>query len=73
MGVGVRLHLTERHSHERTHEAITQRHRHVHDEHHLYEHADNTDPNEPHSQIHTHEPITHTHAHFQDIHHRHLH
>ena len=38
MGVGVWLHLTERHEHEHEHEAIEHEHSHVHDEHHRHAH-----------------------------------
>lgn len=75
MGLGVWLHLTERHEHEHTHEAITHSHRHTHDEHHQHAHA----PGEEvaagrwHTHEHTHEPITHTHEHYPDSHHRHRH
>lgn len=73
MGVGVWLHLTERHEHEHRHERLTHSHRHVHDEHHRHEHPPGVDPNEPHTHEHTHGPLTHSHLHFPDIHHRHGH
>lgn len=73
MGLGVWLHLTERHAHEHTHEPMTHSHRHVHDAHHQHPHDAGVDPAEPHTHPHTHEPITHTHPHFPDIHHRHRH
>jgi len=73
MGVGVWLHLTERHQHEHRHERLTHSHRHVHDEHHRHEHPPGVDPSEPHTHEHTHEPLTHSHPHFPDIHHRHGH
>ena len=38
MGLGVWLHLTERHEHEHTHELLEHRHRHLHDEHHQHSH-----------------------------------
>ncbi len=41
MGVGVWLHLTERHEHEHTHEPITHEHWHRHDDgHHDHEHPE---------------------------------
>ena len=43
MGVGVWLHLTERHEHEHVHEEMDHDHPHVHDEHHQHAHG----PNEP--------------------------
>lgn len=73
MGVGVWLHLTERHSHEHTHESLVHSHRHVHDEHHRHGHEDGDEGMEPHTHLHRHEPITHRHPHFPDIHHRHRH
>jgi drug/metabolite transporter (DMT)-like permease len=73
MGVGVWLHLTERHEHAHHHEAMTHTHRHVHDVHHQHEHPPGIDPTEPHTHPHTHEPLTHVHPHFPDIHHRHGH
>jgi drug/metabolite transporter (DMT)-like permease len=73
MGLGVWLHLTERHEHEHTHEAMFHSHRHVHDEHHQHDHDFDWDGTEPHTHPHRHEPITHTHPHFPDIHHRHGH
>jgi drug/metabolite transporter (DMT)-like permease len=73
MGVGVWLHLTERHEHEHTHEPITHDHWHTHDEHHQHEHDEPVAPGVWHRHSHTHEPITHTHPHYPDSHHRHSH
>jgi hypothetical protein len=73
MGVGVWLHLTERHEHEHLHEAIEHDHRHVHDEHHQHEHDDGVPLGEPHSHPHRHERLVHSHHHYPDIHHRHAH
>ena len=76
MGVGVWLHLTERHEHEHRHEAMAHEHAHVHDEHHQHAHGPHdppvTDP-VPHAHAHQHEPLVHTHPHYPDIHHRHGH
>lgn len=76
MGIGVWLHLTERHSHEHVHEALEHDHAHVHDVHHRHSHI-STDPPvrdpEPHSHPHRHVPMTHSHPHYPDIHHRHSH
>jgi hypothetical protein len=76
MGIGVWLHLTERHEHEHVHEAMEHEHSHVHDEHHRHVHAPGdppvTDP-KPHSHRHRHEPLVHSHPHYPDIHHRHGH
>lgn len=73
MGLGVWLHLTERHEHEHVHEAITHGHRHVHDAHHQHQHHPGDPPGEPHSHVHTHAPIRHKHPHYPDAHHRHAH
>ena len=73
MGVGVWLHLTERHEHEHVHEAMEHEHQHVHDEHHQHEHGPDDPPGEPHTHRHRHEPMVHTHPHYPDIHHRHSH
>ena len=73
MGLGVWLHLTEKHSHEHSHEALDHDHRHVHDEHHQHHHNPEDPPGEPHSHRHRHDSLTHAHAHYPDIHHRHAH
>ncbi|RYX81447.1 DMT family transporter [bacterium] len=73
MGVGVWLHLTEKHEHMHTHEYMEHTHMHVHDEHHQHKHVPGIDLHEPHSHSHVHEPLTHSHPHFPDIHHRHGH
>ncbi len=74
MGVGVWLHLRERHLHEHTHEPLEHSHPHRHDDgHHSHEHDFAWDGQEPHAHPHRHAPITHTHAHYPDIHHRHRH
>ncbi len=73
MGVGVWLHLTEKHEHQHGHEPLEHSHRHVHDEHHGHEHPPGVDPRESHTHAHIHEPMAHEHPHFPDIHHRHGH
>lgn len=72
MGVGVWLHLTERHEHEHVHGPVTHAHEHIHDAHHQHEHADG-DTSEPHSHMHDHGPLRHRHPHYPDLHHRHEH
>jgi drug/metabolite transporter (DMT)-like permease len=76
IGLGVWLHVTERHEHEHAHEAMDHAHAHVHDAHHQHAHAPGdppvTDP-VPHAHPHHHEPLVHTHAHYPDLHHRHGH
>jgi drug/metabolite transporter (DMT)-like permease len=47
MGVGVWLHLTERHEHKHQHEAMEHEHSHVHDEHHQHEHSPDDPPGDP--------------------------
>jgi len=73
MGIGLWLHLTERHDHEHFHEAMEHEHRHRHDEHHQHDHAPGIDAGEPHTHWHRHEPLVHRHPHYPDIHHRHDH
>lgn len=73
MGVGVWLHLTERHEHLHTHEPLEHRHPHRHDEHHQHDHDFEWDGQEPHLHQHAHAVATHKHPHFPDIHHRHAH
>ncbi len=73
MGLGVWLHVTERHAHEHTHEPLRHAHRHRHDEHHRHEHPLGWDGEEPHSHLHDHAPLVHSHPHFPDLHHRHRH
>ena len=73
MGIGVWLHLTERHGHPHQHQVLEHAHRHIHDEHHQHDHAPGTNLDQPHMHAHSHLPETHLHAHFPDIHHRHVH
>jgi drug/metabolite transporter (DMT)-like permease len=76
MGVGVWLHVSERHVHEHAHHATAHDHAHVHDEHHQHAHGPHdpavADPL-PHRHWHEHPRLVHTHAHYPDIHHRHDH
>jgi drug/metabolite transporter (DMT)-like permease len=71
MGVGLWLHLAERHEHEHQHDVVEHEHSHVHDEHH--QHAHDVPVTQPHSHWHRHEPIRHKHPHYPDLHHRHRH
>lgn len=73
MGVGIWLHLTEKHEHVHTHEPMFHAHPHTHDEHHQHQHDFPWDGQEPHVHPHQHEPMTHSHPHVPDIHHRHEH
>jgi drug/metabolite transporter (DMT)-like permease len=71
MGVGLWLHLAERHEHEHVHEALEHEHVHVHDEHHRHRH--DGPASEPHMHWHRHESMRHKHVHYPDLHHRHRH
>lgn len=73
MGIGLWLHLAERHDHEHVHEAMEHEHRHCHDVHHRHEHPPGIDPVEPHVHGHRHKPMVHRHPHYPDLHHRHDH
>jgi drug/metabolite transporter (DMT)-like permease len=73
MGLGVWLHLTERHDHEHVHEPVEHTHPHVHDAHHRHPHAFPWNGQEPHTHPHRHEAMTHRHPHYPDIHHTHFH
>jgi len=72
MGVGVWLHITERHSHRHEHKTMEHSHAHTHDDVH-HGHGHKVLPKEAHVHIHRHEPIQHTHQHYPDEHHRHEH
>jgi drug/metabolite transporter (DMT)-like permease len=73
MGIGVWLHLTERHEHEHVHEALAHSHPHVHDEHHQHGHSALDPPGEPHTHFHAHGKMRHSHPHVPDMHHAHRH
>jgi drug/metabolite transporter (DMT)-like permease len=73
MGIGVWLHLTERHEHEHEHAPHMHAHLHAHDEHHQHKH-DPADPQgEPHTHWHRHSGMRHAHPHVPDMHHQHRH
>lgn len=73
MGLGVWLHVNERHDHQHTHEPLDHAHLHRHDLHHQHRHDFGWDGAEPHVHPHRHEVLTHKHPHYPDIHHRHPH
>jgi drug/metabolite transporter (DMT)-like permease len=73
MGIGLWLHVSERHQHSHMHEAITHSHTHTHDEHHRHVHAPDDPPGEPHVHEHRHAALVHTHVHMPDMHHQHRH
>ncbi|MDP2340993.1 MAG: DMT family transporter [Deltaproteobacteria bacterium] len=73
MGVGLWLHLSERHEHDHQHDELEHDHEHVHDEHHQHAHDDGVAPAERHTHRHRHAPLLHKHPHAPDLHHRHDH
>jgi drug/metabolite transporter (DMT)-like permease len=73
MGVGVWLHVSERHLHEHAHPRAEHSHAHRHDEHHRHAHDFAWDGREPHTHPHVHAPLVHAHPHYPDLHHRHPH
>lgn len=73
MGLGIWLHLSERHDHEHVHGEIEHEHRHSHDAHHQHQHRPDMTPGEPHTHRHRHAPLVHRHPHYPDLHHRHDH
>jgi drug/metabolite transporter (DMT)-like permease len=70
--VGVYLHLTEKHGHWHTHQALQHEHTHRHDDGH-HDHQHSTPVVGPHSHRHSHDARTHEHPHAPDLHHRHEH
>ena len=77
MGLGVWLHLTEKHEHPHVHQPTHHQHEHAHDDHHQHNHPEQPGlvlaPGVTHTHGHRHEPMEHAHAHFPDAHHRHGH
>lgn len=73
MGVGVWLHLTERHEHLHLHEPLEHAHPHLHDAHHQHVHSPSDPPGEPHTHVHRHGSLKHSHPHAPDVHHGHRH
>ena len=73
MGIGLWLHLTERHDHGHTHDPLEHEHRHTHDDHHQHPHHPGAAPDEPHTHWHRHIGLVHKHPHYPDLHHRHGH
>ncbi len=76
MGLGVWLHVTERHLHAHAHHALEHDHEHRHavdDLHHEHAHDEPVLPGTRHSHLHGHAPLEHRHAHYPDAHHRHSH
>jgi drug/metabolite transporter (DMT)-like permease len=73
MGLGVWLHVTERHEHEHIHDPMAHAHPHVHDEHHQHGHRPDDPVGEPHTHWHRHDRFKHAHPHTPDMHHVHRH
>jgi drug/metabolite transporter (DMT)-like permease len=73
MGLGIWLHLTERHEHEHSHQPMKHTHSHVHDDHHRHQHGPEDPQGEPHTHAHEHGYLKHTHPHTPDMHHQHRH
>lgn len=77
MGLGVWLHLTERHEHAHRHEPMDHAHEHAHDAHHQHDHPNQPGlvlaPGQTHTHRHHHAPVEHSHVHFPDAHHQHAH
>jgi drug/metabolite transporter (DMT)-like permease len=73
MGIGVWLHVTERHEHEHLHEPMTHSHAHSHDEIHQHDHEPADPAGEPHTHRHQHSRVRHSHQHMPDMHHGHRH
>ncbi len=70
--VALYLHLTERHAHLHTHEALEHEHAHRHDDGH-HDHSHDPPVSGEHSHSHRHAALEHSHAHAPDAHHRHRH
>jgi drug/metabolite transporter (DMT)-like permease len=74
MGLGIVLHLAEKHAHAHAHEAMAHEHAHRHDDgHHTHTHEVMPVGMHSHAHAHAHEPLAHTHAHVPDEHHAHRH
>lgn len=71
-GIGVYLHLTEKHGHRHTHEPLEHAHAHRHDDGH-HDHAHEPPVDGVHSHLHQHDARSHDHPHALDVHHRHKH
>ncbi len=71
MGLGVWLHVTERHDHAHNHTVLEHAHEHEHDAHHQHAHGEGASPGIAHTHLHRHDPMSHVHAHYPDAHHQH--
>ena len=71
MGLGVWLHVTERHDHTHSHSVLEHEHEHEHDAHHQHSHGATVSIDTAHKHLHRHDPLSHEHAHYPDAHHQH--
>ena len=71
MGLGVWLHVTERHDHAHDHRVLEHEHEHEHDAHHQHSHGEAISMETAHNHLHHHDPMSHNHAHYPDAHHQH--
>ena len=72
MGLGLVLHLTERHAHAHAHHIVEHEHAHRHDDAH-HDHAHDPMPSGEHAHVHEHHAQVHHHPHVPDLHHGHAH
>lgn len=71
-GLGVYLHVTERHGHPHAHAAVEHDHVHRHDDAH-HTHVHDPPVAGEHAHVHRHEAVEHEHEHAPDVHHDHEH
>lgn len=71
-GLGVYLHVTERHAHPHVHPPLLHEHPHRHDDGH-HDHVHEPPVEGEHTHLHAHEMLEHTHEHAPDFHHDHAH
>jgi drug/metabolite transporter (DMT)-like permease len=72
LGLGVWLHVTEKHDHMHDHPALEHEHPHRHDDGH-HDHTHDPPVEGEHTHAHRHEAISHAHPHGQDTDHQHRH
>src|SRR3546814_19020808 len=66
MGIGLWLHLVERHDHDHVHESLDHAHAHVHDAHPQHTHGQDAPPGEPPGHAHRPRPLVHSPPHSPD-------
>jgi drug/metabolite transporter (DMT)-like permease len=69
-GIGLWLHVTEKHAHAHVHPPIEHDHWYEHDEHHQHEHPTGKAAAAPHTHRHLHDRLEHAHPHYPEIRHR---